>query len=123
MKTPVKPLFPGDEVRALKVLDPVAANVQPGDLGVVFESESDGPGGEFVTRFGPLVRWHSGGVCNVYEGDVELVDRGGNGLRPTLRELVKVFIGEDPDLGSSTCSCCEGKRAALARLKQFDLLG
>lgn len=120
-----KPLFPGDEVRALKVLDEVAANVQPGEFGVVFEAAETGerdPKSGFIDRFGPLVRWHSGAVCNVYDGDVEQVERRGLGKRPTVKELVAVFIGEDPDLGSSDCACCEGKRAIMAQLQKHGLL-
>lgn len=55
----------GDMVKAARDLDPEGARVVKETLGVVFE-EADfyGDGG------GPMVRWFSGGACNVYDGDV-----------------------------------------------------
>ena len=60
--------FPVDTVvRALRDLDPEGANVKAGDVGEVFEAADD--------PYGPLVEWASGCVCNVYEGEVEVVAR------------------------------------------------
>lgn len=60
----------GTLVRALRHLDKPGANVSIGERGVVFEtSDFHEPG------TGPMVRWFSGGACNVYEGDVERADR------------------------------------------------
>lgn len=57
----------GDLVIALIDLDPEGADVKTGELGVVFhEAEYHEP------NTGPMVRWFSGGACNVYEGDVTL---------------------------------------------------
>lgn len=53
----------GDLVVALKDLDPEGANVKRGTLGIVFqEAEYHEP------NSGPMVRWFSGGMCNVYDG-------------------------------------------------------
>lgn len=70
----------GTVVRALRDLDPQGAAVHEGDLGVVFgEADCYGDGA------GPIVRWFRvlrelppcrvglGGVCNVYDGDVEVI--------------------------------------------------
>ena len=53
---------------ALRDLDPEGANIPKGALGVVFERA-----GEHEAGAGPLVRWFSAGVCNVYEGDCRFV--------------------------------------------------
>ena len=58
----------GTLVRAIQYLDPEAADVLTGTLGVVFEEADYHKDG-----CGPLVRWFTGTVCNVYEGDVEVV--------------------------------------------------
>lgn len=79
----MRDLKAGTIVRALRDLDPHGARVREGDLGVVHaEAGYYGPG------YGPLVQWfrvvederqfpmHSvglGGICNVYEGDVQVV--------------------------------------------------
>ena len=63
-------LVRGDLVRARKRLDPEGADVFPGDYGVVFE-----PANYHETGSGPMVRWFSGGVCNIYDGDVWRVNR------------------------------------------------
>jgi hypothetical protein len=55
----------GDRVRAVAV--PVeATDAPPGTFGVVFE-EADAYGDDG----GPMVRWATGGACNVYDGWVE----------------------------------------------------
>lgn len=56
----------GQLVCATKHLDPQGANVTPGTLGVVFEEANAYGDGN-----GPMVRWFTGGCCNVYPGDVE----------------------------------------------------
>lgn len=62
----VRNLKRGAIVIARTALDPEGARVQAGDLGVVFE-ETDAYG----DGCGPVVRWiESGGMCNVYEGEV-----------------------------------------------------
>lgn len=64
----VESLGPGAVVKAAAWLDEKGANVRPGELGVVFrETNFHGDGG------GPMVRWFSGGCCNVYEGEVEII--------------------------------------------------
>lgn len=70
-------------VLALRDLDPRGANVKAGELGVVFGEKNC-----YGDDAGPIVRWFRvvedetafplhqvglAGVCNVYEGDVELV--------------------------------------------------
>lgn len=61
----------GTLVRALESLDPDGADVKKGELGVVFEEA------EFHAKHeGPLVRWFSGGTCNVYENQTEEVILG-----------------------------------------------
>jgi hypothetical protein len=58
----------GALVRAIRKLDPGIADVQAGELGVVFELNNAYGDGN-----GPMVRWFEGGACNVYEGDVQLL--------------------------------------------------
>ena len=58
----------GALVVAIRLLDEGAADVQPGTLGVVF-NETDFYGDDC----GPIVRWVTGAVCNVYPGDVDVV--------------------------------------------------
>jgi hypothetical protein len=106
-------LNPGAEVVAIKILDELAANVQIGTLGVVFQ-ESDGV-------HGPLVRWETGTVCNVYPGDVDKLPTN-IGKRPILRDFIRVFVEGDPDLAQSDCTCCAKKREMLAKLKEANLL-
>jgi predicted HAD superfamily Cof-like phosphohydrolase len=55
----------GDNVVALKHLDPSGANAHINERGVVFQTE-----GYHEVGSGPMVRWANGGACNVYEGDV-----------------------------------------------------
>lgn len=55
----------GDIVTALRDLDPEGANVTRGTKGVVFQ-----PANFHEKNTGPMVRWFSGGACNVYDGDV-----------------------------------------------------
>ena len=58
----------GTLVAAIGHLDADGANVSDCTLGVVFEvTDAYGDGN------GPMVRWCSGGACNVYEGDVREV--------------------------------------------------
>lgn len=53
----------GDLVVSLENFDPQGCNIKVGELGVVFqEAEFHEP------DTGPMVRWFSGGMCNVYEG-------------------------------------------------------
>lgn len=76
-------LEPGTIVRALRDLDPQGANVAKGDLGVVTHVAN-----YYEDGYGPIVHWFrvvedeagfplhrvgTGGCCNVYEGDVEVV--------------------------------------------------
>jgi hypothetical protein len=56
-----------DVVEALCDLDLEGANVKKGTLGIVIEEKDSDPG------YGPLIKWSSGGVCNVYDGDVRRV--------------------------------------------------
>jgi hypothetical protein len=63
----LKNLKRGTIVIAAMNLDPEGANVPLGDRGVVFE-EYNAAG----DKAGPLVRWLSGGVCNVYQGWVKV---------------------------------------------------
>ncbi len=55
----------GLEVRASRLLD---GAVTEGTRGVVFE-KSDA----FDDGYGPMVRWADGSCCNVYDGDVEVI--------------------------------------------------
>ncbi len=56
----------GTRVVALRDLDPQGANVKRGTVGLVFEHTN-----AYGDGCGPMVRWASGGCCNVYPGDVE----------------------------------------------------
>lgn len=59
----------GDLVLAARHVDPQGADVPKGILGIVFEQA------EFHEPLtGPMVRWVTGGMCNVYIDDVEGVD-------------------------------------------------
>lgn len=58
-------LVRGDIVTALKELDPTGAKVPKGTKGVVFQ-----PANFHEKETGPLVRWFTGGACNIYDGDV-----------------------------------------------------
>lgn len=59
----VRTLRRGHLVMAVNTLDQSGANVEPGTFGVVFETA------EFHEPFtGPMVRWTTGGCCNVYDG-------------------------------------------------------
>lgn len=60
----------GTIVMAAVALDPEGANVHQGTLGVVFEEANYHGDGN-----GPIVRWMSLGVCNVYPGQVLVVSR------------------------------------------------
>lgn len=85
MSSSILNLKPGAMVMALRDLDPMGAAVEAGDIGVVFEHAEVL---QLGVKRGPLVRWirHEenpedpckcvadlGGVCNVYDGDVEEV--------------------------------------------------
>lgn len=70
----VQDLIPGDMVVAVKRLDPRGADVQPGTLGIVFQDAETVEVGFSEINYGPLVRWHTGGVCNVYGGEVSHVE-------------------------------------------------
>lgn len=64
----VRKLNRGDLVFAATDLDPEGADVRRGEPGVVFEEA------EYHEReTGPMVRWFSGGACNVYDGDVRIL--------------------------------------------------
>lgn len=77
----INDLKKGTIVRAIRDLDPVGANVHQGDLGVV-KAEA----GAYEDDNGPMVRWFrvadglpqfhvsTAGICNVYEGDVEVIE-------------------------------------------------
>lgn len=60
----------GTLLRAGRLLDAGHAHAEPGTLGVVFEEANAYGDGN-----GPMVRWLTGGACNVYRDDVEVVDR------------------------------------------------
>jgi hypothetical protein len=60
-------LMNGDLVIAVRDLDPHGANVNAGELGVVFHEAE-----YHEANTGPMVRWFTGGACNVYVGDVKL---------------------------------------------------
>lgn len=66
----VSKLRRGDQVRAIRHLDIGVADAKPGDLGVVFEQTN-----AYGDGCGPMVRWHKGTACNVYDGDVERVSK------------------------------------------------
>lgn len=66
--TDVMKLRRGTLVRALSTIDPEGARVLRGEFGVVFEEA-----GYHEPNTGPMVRWFSGGACNVYDDDVEVV--------------------------------------------------
>ncbi len=55
----------GDTVVATEDLDPAGANVKAGEVGVVFEESN-----YYEDGGGPMVRWFSGGACNVYLGQI-----------------------------------------------------
>lgn len=61
----------GDVVRAKKNLDPECGDVPKGMTGVIFEESKT----EDDYTYGPIVRWASWTVCNVYQGDVEFLWR------------------------------------------------
>ena len=67
LEVEVRNLKRGDLVKATKFLDPEAARVEVGTLGVVFEETN-----AYGDGCGPMVRWFTGTACNVYEGDVAL---------------------------------------------------
>lgn len=65
----LKNLRRGDLVRAIRHVDPEGADVPKLTPGVVFEEA------EFHEQnSGPMVRFFTGGMCNVYVDDVELVE-------------------------------------------------
>jgi hypothetical protein len=63
-----KDLKRGTLVEALWRVGCGVGDVEPGDRGVVFEEA-----GFYGDGCGPIVRWMSGAVCNVYEGDVKVI--------------------------------------------------
>lgn len=66
--TPVDKLQAGDIVRAEKHLDPGAADILPGTIGVVFGEQNF-----YGDNCGPIVRWIPNmEVCNVYDMDVSI---------------------------------------------------
>ena len=70
----IEKLRTGSLVKAIRLLDEGVAHVVPGTLGVVFQETNF-----YGDEGGPIVRWTSGNVCNVYEGDVEVpVQAGGD---------------------------------------------
>jgi hypothetical protein len=87
VKPPLYTLPVGTVVRARRPLDQDGANVQVGDVGVVFERASIDEWDRFTQRYGPLVRWlrpvrprplanltiEPAGICNIYEGDVDVI--------------------------------------------------
>lgn len=66
----VQTLRRGDLVQALRVCDEGVADAWPGCFGVVFEEAN-----AYGDDGGPMVRWFTGGACNVYDGDVAKVTR------------------------------------------------
>jgi len=81
----------GTLVIATRHVDPDGADVPKGMLGVVFEEAQF-----HELNSGPMVRWMSGGACNVYIDDVELVDMQGTmPWRLFLKEVVKqVYVAK-----------------------------
>jgi len=67
-KQKVEDLDIGDVVIAKTHLDKEGANVRPGTIGIVFAKKN-----HYGDNCGPMVRWMNLGVCNVYEGDCELL--------------------------------------------------
>lgn len=61
---PVEHFQRGQLVQALSNLDQAGAKVPAADYGVVFQ-----PAGYHEEGTGPMVRWMSGGCCNIYDGD------------------------------------------------------
>lgn len=59
----------GTRVRALRMVDEGAANARPGAEGYVLEEAN-----AHEDACGPVIQWDRGGMCNVYDGDVEVVD-------------------------------------------------
>lgn len=83
----VRELKAGTIVRALRRLDPGAADVHEGDVGVVF-----GAANCYGDNCGPIVRWLRiepgekrnmivmGGTCNIYSGQVDVLLRPDTGF-------------------------------------------
>lgn len=65
----VRELQVGTRVKALRVIDPEVLKVQEGETGKVVAVSN-----HFGDNAGPLIKWDNDGYCNVYEGDVEVVD-------------------------------------------------
>ncbi len=42
--------------------------------------------------------------------------------RPTVNELARTMVEEDPDLEGSDCSCCARKRVMLTRLQHYNIV-
>ncbi len=82
----------GDIVVALKALDPAGANVGMGERGVVFEEAN-----EYGDKGGPMVRWMSGGACNVYAGDVAPA--------PCEHTRIVKVIGDPKSPSAHLCEC------------------
>jgi hypothetical protein len=45
-----------------------------------------------------------------------------NAHKKWLKKVIEVFVNGDPDLASSSCACCEKKRALYKQLKEFGLV-
>jgi hypothetical protein len=65
----VSKLNRGMVVIAKRDLDVSGANVRAGTIGVVFEEQNYYGDGN-----GPMVRWMNMGACNVYDGDIDIVN-------------------------------------------------
>lgn len=67
----------GTRVVALRRLDPRGARVSRLERGTVIEAKTRGrsmaTGKQIGPVFGPLVEWDTGGVCNVYAGQVAVL--------------------------------------------------
>lgn len=67
----------GQFVTAARDLDPRGADVKKGMRGVIQALSN-----HFEDGCGPLVAWENGGMCNVYEGDVEFLKGQVTGVSP-----------------------------------------
>lgn len=82
----------GTRVVALETFDPMGAGIGPGDRGYVMQEKTQGYdslGRACGPTFGPLVVWDSGGVCNVYPGNVAVIPADAEkGLSKTWRKAL-----------------------------------
>ena len=71
----------GEIVIASRALDPEGACVKAGEMGFVFRERNF-----YGDDAGPMVRWMSGGCCNIYRGDVVVPSEA-----TTPEDIVQLF--------------------------------